>query len=216
VRYALIWLACGTVLSARVSILAHLSRSLPEINAASLRRRPTLGRRNLSDINGPRIAHSIHLTSPARSKEGSMYKRVLLAYDGSESGQKALLNCRDIAQWSHSELFLVAIMPSPINVAVDGAFYDGGSDVESERQRFQAILADGLKQLSEAGHAATGEVLVGDSVDHISSYARQISADLIVVGHRHLDGWAERWWRGSSTRALIEHAPCSVLVVITH
>ena len=40
-----------------------------------------------------------------------MYKRVLLAYDGSESGQKALLNCRDIAQWSHSELFLVAIMP---------------------------------------------------------------------------------------------------------
>jgi nucleotide-binding universal stress UspA family protein len=145
-----------------------------------------------------------------------MYKRVLLAYDGSESGQKALLNCRDIAQWSHSELFLVAIMPSPINVAVDGVVYDGASDAESERQRYQEILADGLKRLSEAGHAASGEVLVGDSVEQISSYARQIGADLIVVGHRHLDSWAERWWRGSSTRALIEHAPCSVLVVITH
>jgi len=145
-----------------------------------------------------------------------MYKRVLLAYDGSESGQKALLNCRDIAQWSHSELFLVAIMPSPINVAVDGVLYDSGSDAESERQRYEEILADGLKRLSEAGHAATGEVLVGDSVEQISSYAKQIGADLIVVGHRHLDSWAERWWRGSSTRALIEHAPCSVLVVITH
>ena len=125
-----------------------------------------------------------------------MYKRILLAYDGSESGQKALLNCRDLAQWSHPELFLVAIMPAVINVAVDGAFYDGRVDAESERQRYQGILAEGLKQLSEASHVATGEVLVGDSVEQIANYARQISADLIVVGHRHLDSWAERWWRG--------------------
>jgi nucleotide-binding universal stress UspA family protein len=146
-----------------------------------------------------------------------MYKRILLAYDGSESGQRALLNCRDIAQWSHSELFLVAVMPPvAINAAIDGVFYDGGADTyaESERQRYQGILADGLKQLSDAGHVATGEVLVGDSVAQISSYAHQISADLIVVGHRHLDSWAARWWRGSSTGSLIEHAPCSVLVVI--
>jgi nucleotide-binding universal stress UspA family protein len=148
-----------------------------------------------------------------------MYKRILLAYDGSESGQQALLNCRDIAQCSHAELFLVAVMPpAPINVPVDGVFYDGGPDpqAESERQKYQDILADGLKQLSDAGHVATGEVLVGDSVHQIAGYARRIGADLIVVGHRHLDSWAARWWRGSSTRALIEHAPCSVLIVITH
>ncbi len=29
-----------------------------------------------------------------------MYKRILLAYDGSESGQKALLDCKDLVQWS--------------------------------------------------------------------------------------------------------------------
>jgi nucleotide-binding universal stress UspA family protein len=145
-----------------------------------------------------------------------MYKRILLAYDGSESGQKALLNCRDIAQWSHSELFLVAIMAPVVNVAIDGAFYDGRSDAESERQRYQEILAEGLKQLSDAGHVATGELLVGDSVEQISSFAGQIGADLIVVGHQHLDSWAARWWRGSSTGSLIEHAPCSVLVVIIH
>ena len=45
--------------------------------------------------------------------------------------------------------------------------------------------------------------------------ARKISADLIVVGHRHLDSWTARWWRGSISKALIEHAPCSVLVAIT-
>lgn len=148
-----------------------------------------------------------------------MYKRILLAYDGSESGQQALLNCRDIAQWSHSELFLVAIMPpAPTYVPIEVGFYDGGdkAQAESERQRYQDILADGLKQLSDAGHVAAGEVLTGDSVEEITRYAREIQADLVVVGHRHLDSWAARWWRGSSTRALIEHSPCSVLVVITH
>ncbi|MDE2159528.1 MAG: universal stress protein, partial [Burkholderiales bacterium] len=43
----------------------------------------------------------------------------------------------------------------------------------------------------------------------------RIGADLIVVGHKHLDGWAARWWRASSSPALIEHAPCSVLVAIS-
>jgi nucleotide-binding universal stress UspA family protein len=38
---------------------------------------------------------------------------------------------------------------------------------------------------------------------------------VIVVGHKHLDSWAARWWRGSLSKSLIEHAPCSVLVVIT-
>ena len=28
-----------------------------------------------------------------------MYKKIVLAYDGSESGQQALLDCHEIAQW---------------------------------------------------------------------------------------------------------------------
>jgi len=36
-----------------------------------------------------------------------MYKKILLAYDGSDAGQKALLDCRDLAQWSQSELHLL-------------------------------------------------------------------------------------------------------------
>ena len=80
-----------------------------------------------------------------------MYQRILLAYDGSESGQKALLDCRDIAQWSQSELYLIAVMPSPaVYIAVDGGFYDSGRD-EEDKQRFKAILEDGLRRLKDAG-----------------------------------------------------------------
>ena len=145
-----------------------------------------------------------------------MYQRILLAYDGSESGQKALLGCQEIAQWSQAEMYLIAVMPSPaVYIAVDGGFYDSGRD-EEDKQRFKAILDDGLRRLKEAGHTARGEVLVGDAVQEITEYAKKIQADLIVVGHKHLKGWAARWWRGSTSASLIEAAHCNVLVVITH
>ena len=144
-----------------------------------------------------------------------MYQRILLAYDGSESGQKALLDCHDLAQWSKAALFLVAVSPPPATaMAFEGGFYDG-AHLEVERQQYQAILDDGLRRLRESGHVVEGELVTGDRVGEIVRYAQKIQADLIVVGHKHLDGWAERWWRGSSSPALIEHAPCSVLVAIT-
>jgi nucleotide-binding universal stress UspA family protein len=144
-----------------------------------------------------------------------MYQRILLAYDGSESGQKALLDCRDIAHWSNAALFLVAVRPLPAAVVgIEGGFVENGFDEEEER-KYQAILDDGLRRLRESGHAAQGEVLVGEQVDQIVGYAKKIDADLIVVGHKHLEGWAARWWRGSSSPALIERSHCSVLVAIT-
>jgi nucleotide-binding universal stress UspA family protein len=144
-----------------------------------------------------------------------MYKRILLAYDGSEPGQKALLDARDMANWGEPELHLVAVMPPPAAfIGGEGGIYDPEREKEEE-ERYKAILEDGLRRLSESGHAVRGQVLVGDAVDEIARHAREIGADVIVVGHKHLDSWAARWWRGSLSKSLIEHSPCSVLVVIT-
>ena len=145
-----------------------------------------------------------------------MYKRILLAYDGSESGQKALLDCRDIAQWSQAALTLIAMTPVHMQmIGIEGGIYDQRV-AEEDKIRYQGILDDGLRRLGDAGHQARGEVLYGETVDEIARYASKIEANLIVVGHRHLEGWAARWWRGSVSKSLIEHAPCNVLVVITH
>lgn len=144
-----------------------------------------------------------------------MYNRILLAYDGTETGQQALLDCKDLAQWSHAELWLIAVMPSAMSVfALDGGIISPEL-VNSDRAGYQAILADGLRRLSEAGFTAQGELLVGESVHEITQFASKVNANLIVVGHKHLDSWAARWWRGAISGALIEHAPCSVLCVIT-
>jgi nucleotide-binding universal stress UspA family protein len=144
-----------------------------------------------------------------------MYKRILLAYDGSEPGQQALLDCHEIAQWSQSELTLIAVMPLPLSViGPEGGVYDEAAQTE-EKARYEEILDTGLRRLADKGLVARGEVVTGDAVSEIADCALRLNADLIVVGHKHLDGWAARWWRGSISKALIEHSPCSVLVVIT-
>ena len=144
-----------------------------------------------------------------------MYKRILLAYDGSDAGQKALLDCQDLAQWSGSQLTLIAVMPSAMSfVGLEGGVYDIELE-EREKKKYRAVLDEGLRRISEAGFTSKGELVAGEAIDEITRSARKMQADLIVVGHKHLDSWAARWWRGSISGALIEHAPCSVLVVIT-
>lgn len=144
-----------------------------------------------------------------------MYKTIVLAYDGSEAGQKALLDCEEIGQWSQARLHLVAVMPSPVPlVGTEGWTYSAEAE-GVETARFQAVLDAGVERLRGSGLEVQGELGVGNSVDEIVRVARRVEADLIIVGHKHLESWAERWWRGSVSKSLIEHASCSVLVVIT-
>lgn len=144
-----------------------------------------------------------------------MYRKILLAYDGSEAGQKALIDCEEMAAMHKAEICLVAVMPpAAALIGGEGFVYDARRE-EEDRRRYQEVLDEGVRRLASKGHRAGGEVVVGEAVDEIARYARKVDADVIVVGHKHLDSWAARWWRGSLSKSLIEHAPCSVLVVIT-
>ena len=110
---------------------------------------------------------------------------------------------------------LVAVMPPPVALIAGEAWaYSPAGDSE-EKAHYQAVLDQGLSRLRGAGLDVRGEVVTGISVDEIVRVAKDVKADLIVVGHKHLESWAERWWRGSVSKSLIEFAPCSVLVVIT-
>ncbi|NDF66090.1 MAG: hypothetical protein EB096_13230, partial [Betaproteobacteria bacterium] len=50
--------------------------------------------------------------------EAKMYKKILLAYNGSAAGQKALLDSGELASWGKASLHLVAVMPLNLNSVV--------------------------------------------------------------------------------------------------
>src|SRR5258705_1574690 len=56
------------------------------------------------------------------SKEGSLYKKVLLAYDGSIEGRRALREGARIAQLCSAEVFLLAV----VEVSAGTGTLDGG------------------------------------------------------------------------------------------
>lgn len=142
-----------------------------------------------------------------------MYKRILLAYDGSESGRRALLECGDVANLMKADIKLLAVTPSMPPVYVGEGFIPTDT-LDAEKERYREVLDDGLRQLEASGFSCQGQLSFGEPVDEIARVAKEWDADLIVMGHRRAAGWAERWWRGSVSKSLVEISPCSVLIAV--
>ena len=144
-----------------------------------------------------------------------MLKHILLAYDGSPAGRNALLQSRELALWAGARLTLVAVVPKLIDSGLmEPGFYDLQSSL-SEGTNEEQCLQEGLASLQAMGFEASGKVLRGDVIQEITRCAEELSVDLIVVGHRYEKNWVRRWWSGSTAKSLVEHAPCSVLIVVT-
>lgn len=144
-----------------------------------------------------------------------MYKRIILAYDGSAGGQKALLEIKDLAHWERPRLTLVAVAP-PISMgmaSVEMGYIDSTNSIEIE-DSLRKQLHEGVKTLSDMGFDADGELLKGEVIREVTRYASEQQADLIVVGHHQEKSLIRRWWSGSTAKSLVEEAPCNVLIVV--
>ena len=63
-----------------------------------------------SPIEPSRSLHYHRRHNDSRA-EVDMYRKVLLAYAGSQSGRTALLECADINNFLHAEIHLLAVAP---------------------------------------------------------------------------------------------------------
>ncbi len=144
-----------------------------------------------------------------------MYKRIILAYDGSASGQQALLSIKDMAHWERPKLTLVAVAPSfEVDVGAVEMGYLGSTSSANIEDKLKEQLRKGVKTLRSMGFEADGEILKGEVIREVTRFAADQNADLIVVGHKHEKSLLRRWWSGSTAKSLVEEAPCNVLIVV--
>jgi nucleotide-binding universal stress UspA family protein len=143
-----------------------------------------------------------------------MYKNILLAYDGSVLDQKTLIECQELANLGSAQITLLTVVPNYYaSMGMDGSFVTQ-EKIDQDEQVQLKILNAGVTKLESAGYQVKGVCLKGDAAVEIANYAKQNQSDLIVVGHKHQSNWAARWWGSSKSKALIEIAHCSVLIVI--
>ncbi|HLK26873.1 MAG TPA: universal stress protein [Caulobacteraceae bacterium] len=138
-----------------------------------------------------------------------MYKRILLAYDGSREGARALREGALIAKACCAQVFLLSVVPESGGVLlVEGA---QGGVVSKMAEAYKEQLERGVARLKEFGFDPVARLVVGEPAPAIGAVAQEIGADLVVVGHRK-QSLLSRWWGGSSGAYLSEHVPCSLLL----
>jgi nucleotide-binding universal stress UspA family protein len=138
-----------------------------------------------------------------------MYKKVLLAYDGSLEGAVALREGAILAKRCGAEVFLLSVVPHLAGLQVAEGVH--GGVVAHELDRYREVLARGVDRLTKLGFKPVSKLAVGDPARVIGEFAKEVKADLVVVGHRKRS-LLERWWSGDAGGYISDHIGCSLLI----
>ena len=138
-----------------------------------------------------------------------MFENIVLAFDGSEYSDKALLRAKAIAERFDATLWLVHVFRNPSDLL-------GYSDFEKlfakRKSAAQAVMDDARQKLGRTTFTVQEELQEGNETESILKVAENCAADLIVMGTRGL-GAVKGFLVGSVSRKVIHYAACSVMVV---
>lgn len=138
-----------------------------------------------------------------------MFKKIVLAYDGSEHAAAALRQSSELARICDAELHLLGVVVITGSVALAGAY--GTADFFGREQTaIEEALEAAVNDLGDHVSVHT-RIQKGDPAQQIAAYAHEIGADLAVIGHSD-KGFLARWFEGSTGAKLIRDLPCNLLV----
>ena len=142
-----------------------------------------------------------------------MFKRVLLCYDGSEVGRRALKRGAELAILVGAQVYVLSIIPDGVADAAVIAGAAGHACLVDEAQGYHKLLDDSVEWLKTRGVAAEGYLASGNVIEQIIAFSRRLSIDLIVLGHypQPAGGF---WWGSSHRASLAERANCCVFVAV--
>ncbi|MEL7662599.1 MAG: universal stress protein [Methanosarcina mazei] len=144
----------------------------------------------------------------------NLYRKIMVATDGSENVKKAVSTAVELAKLSRAKLYAVYV------VAAGGGYTFGHPrDLGWERAMKEQLNAEGAEAtayVETAGKAADVDVepviLEGGPANEIVDFAEKNNIDLIVLGTLGKTG-IERFLLGSVAQNVVRHSRKAVLVV---
>ncbi len=139
-----------------------------------------------------------------------MYRKILLAYDGSEGAKRALEAGLELARIHAAELWALVVQEHLPH------FSGTIDEVEEEKkfadQHYGQLLEYARLRARNAGIELKSLMRPGHPAQTIIAAAREGKFDLVLVGHSGISGvWAA--FLGTTAEKVSRHAPCSVLIV---
>jgi nucleotide-binding universal stress UspA family protein len=138
-----------------------------------------------------------------------MYRKILIANDGSEGAAKALAAAIGLARRFKAPLHMVSVEEMP-------RFPTTVDEVVEEKQEanriFDRVIERARVQAKAAHVRFETHVVAGHTVPSIVELIERESCDLLVIGYMGHSALYNRLI-GSTTDRLVELAPCQVLVV---
>lgn len=141
-----------------------------------------------------------------------MYKKILVAIDGSKSAYNALDAAIDLAKQFDSELYLVSVVNTanlPMNVGVSyapGLIQDMEDASNNDLKKAHDIV-------TKAGLTANVSLLNGEPREQLVNFPNKNNIDLIVMGKTGTSAFT-RVFVGSVTRYVSEHTNINILIVV--
>ena len=143
----------------------------------------------------------------------SLYKKILVAVDGSLCSNKAVKQAVEMCKVFNAELHTIFVISEMV---VEGLRRMDKEKVDELKKGLKAegekYFRDAYKQAKEADVKAVKVIKAGFPADEIVTYAKKSKIDLIVTGTHGKRG-ATRPLIGSVADRVIHLAPCPVMVV---
>lgn len=138
-----------------------------------------------------------------------MFRKILLAYDGSDASKLACGKAAEVAKLSGGNLHILAVGRIP-------EYAQTVSEVEEAKEQagsfYSRITDEAIRNLNQKGIGATAHVEFGKPGDVILRIAEELKADLIVLGTNPHSALRRRFL-GATVDKVVDHAHCSVLVI---
>jgi nucleotide-binding universal stress UspA family protein len=145
-----------------------------------------------------------------------MYRRILVAYNGTPESKSALQECVRLAPGPSAEIHLLVVVNPPQSVVIGEyamvSMVGIEDDLAAEKKKMEQELEDGLAYLRQSGLTVRTHLEIGEPVPTIANLVDTLGIELVIVGHSRLQSLAMRWWRGSTDTLLVEKIRCSLLV----
>ena len=146
-----------------------------------------------------------------------MYKRILLATDGSKLSDTAVQTAMEVTQIFSADVVVVKVVPHYIQTYFEGSFAINDVDVKNIESQWETAAQKTLDEvqalaLAKGLHIHTRVVKSDDIAQGLIDTAKQLNSELIVMASHGRKG-IKRLLLGSETTGVLTHANIPVLVL---